>query len=230
MDLITLLGGAVLLSFLHGLIPSHWVPFVVLGRDRKWTRGRTVFATLLGGVAHLSSTVLIGVLIGALGYALTNWYEAVMRWLGPAILACIGGWIFLRGHRCHHHLHAGEEPAGHDHDHDHQPTADATCTCGHDHFDGHDVAALGALCAMMFVSPCLELEFYYLAAARRGWLGIASVSVVYMIVTVGVMMTMVALATKGLEQLRWAFLTRHERHLSGGLLVLLGLVWAIYPF
>jgi ABC-type nickel/cobalt efflux system permease component RcnA len=230
MDLITLLGGALLLSFLHGLIPSHWVPFVVLGRDRRWARGRIVFATLLGGVAHLSSTVMIGVMIGALGYALSQSYEATMRWVGPVILIGIGGWIFWRGHSCHHPHHAGEHSAGGDHDHDHQPAANGTCTCGHDRFDGHDIAALGALCAMMFFSPCLELEFYYLVAVRRGWLGIASVSVVYMIVTVGVMMAMVALAAKGLEELRWAFLTRHERRLSGGLLVLLGLVWVIYPF
>jgi ABC-type nickel/cobalt efflux system permease component RcnA len=227
-NLIGLLGGAFLLSCLHGLIPNHWVPFVILGRDRKWDTSRIVLVTLLGGVAHLSSTVLIGVAIGIAGYAISLRYEAILRWAAPAILAAAGLWILLRGHDRRHGAEHAEADPSHDQGHD---KACESHHQDHTHFPlgTRDLVAIGTLCAMMFLSPCLELEAYYPVAAHRGWLGIATVSVVYMIVTVGVMMVMAGFAARSLEQVRWSFLARHERQLSGGLLIALGVVWLLFP-
>jgi len=243
-DLITLLGGALLLSFLHGLIPNHWIPFVLLGRDRGWRSGRMVFVTFLGGTAHLSSTILVGVAIGIAGLALSVRYEAVMRWAAPIILMAAGLWIMARGHG-HHHAHQHDDPHAHDHAHGydrgHDHEAGAPAHAG-DHAAGHahphdnppatasDVTTVAALCAMMFLSPCLELEAYYAIAYRNGWLGIASVSAIYLVVTVGVMMTLVALSAKGLGLLRWSFFERNERKISGAVLILLGLAWLAFPF
>ena len=220
-NLATILGSAVLLSLFHGMIPSHWMPFVVMGRDRGWNVGRTVRVAFVGGVAHLTSTVMIGVAIGVAGYALSLRYEAIMRWGAPAILIAFGLWVLFRGHSHHHvgceevHAHSPEEAQPHHHH--------------HSHLDTRDVATIGALCAVMFLSPCIELEVFYTVAAHRGWIGILSVSVIYMVVTVGVMMTFVGLAARGLETVRWAFLARHERKLSGGLLIALGVVWLAFP-
>jgi len=229
-NLVTLLGGAFLLSLLHGLIPNHWVPFVLLGRERKWETGRIVLVTLLGGAAHLSSTVLVGVAIGIAGYALSLWFETVLRWAAPVILAAVGLWVLWRGHGCHdEHRYGEEHPAeGLSHNQAHDQASHLRYH-GHYHFSVRDLRTIGTLCAMMFLSPCLELEAYYPVAAHRGWLGIIAVSVVYMIVTVGVMMTMAGFAARSLEQLRWSFLSRHETKLSGALLVALGLVWLLFP-
>jgi len=228
-NLITLLGGAFLLSCLHGLIPNHWMPFVILGRDRKWDTGRIVFATFLGGTAHLASTVAIGVAIGLAGYALNLWYEAIIRWAAPVILISAGFWILWRGHR---HAHRHGNGNSHDDDHPYQECRDDKCQLHHHgryHFGARDLATIGALCAMLFFSPCLELEAYYVVAARRGWLGIISVSAVYMVVALGVMMAVAGFAAKGLEKVRWSFLARYERQLSGGLLIVLGVVWLLFP-
>ncbi|MCX8036407.1 MAG: hypothetical protein N3D11_04995 [Candidatus Sumerlaeia bacterium] len=226
MDFLALLGGAFLLSVLHGLIPNHWVPFVLLGRDRGWRSNRVLMVTLLGGIAHISSTILIGVLIAVAGLAFSQRYEEVMRWLGPAILLGVGLWVFWRGRRCHHgHHHA--EPFSH------------TEACHHDDNEGlenrqrrldtRDMTAIGALLLMMFLSPCLELEFYYLSAVPLGWKGIAAVSVIYMLVTVGTMLVAVGSAARGLRQLRWSFFEKHERKIGGAVLILLALWWAFFP-
>ncbi|MBM3335036.1 hypothetical protein FJY63_10285, partial [Candidatus Sumerlaeota bacterium] len=180
MDLVALVIPAIVISLLHGLIPSHWAPFVILGRERGWSRSRTVFATFLGGLAHLSSTIMVGVAVGGLGYALSQRYEEAMHWVAPAILIAVGGWVIWRGHRCHHEHGGGEHAAadgGHDHDEKDATAESKKCTCGHERLSGQDIAALGALCVMMFFSPCLELEAYYPQVAVRGrWLGIAAVS------------------------------------------------------
>lgn len=82
---------------------------------------------------------------------------------------------------------------------------------------------------MMFLSPCLEMELYYVVAAGLGWTGIAVVSIIYMTITVSTMIALVAAAAKGLERVRWTFLEHREGQLSGGLLILLGLAWLAFP-
>ncbi len=226
MDFLTLLGGAFLLSVLHGLIPNHWLPFVLLGRDRGWGPSRILTVTVFGGIAHISSTILVGILIAVAGLAFSQHYEEVMRWVGPAILMGVGLWVFWRGRRCHHGHHHGE-PFSHTDACHHE--ADGA----HDHrekrLDSRDMTAIGALVLMMFLSPCLELEFYYLSAVPLGWKGIAGVSVVYMLVTVGTMLLAVGTAARGLRQLRWTFFERHERKIGGSVLILLALWWAFFP-
>ena len=37
-----LTGAAVATGVLHTLIPGHWLPFVMIGRARGWSAGRTV--------------------------------------------------------------------------------------------------------------------------------------------------------------------------------------------
>lgn len=229
-DFAKLLGGAFLLSVWHGLIPNHWMPFLLLGRDRKWDTSRIVLITLLGGAAHLSSTVLIGVAIGFAGYALSRWYEEVLRWAAPVILASVGLWMLWRGHGCRHdhpdEQHGADNHTSPDHGHDKNQTL---YYHGHYHFSARDLATIGTLCAMMFFSPCLELEAYYPVAAHFGWAGIVAVSLIYMIVTVSTMMCMAGFAAKSLERSRWSFLARHEAKLSGGLLIVLGVVWLLFP-
>jgi len=157
----------------------------------------------------------------------------------------------------HHHAHAPEyalaaahdegnhAPAeAHDHGghgderapaeaHDHEAHAHEDAAAEHVHavgtFSTRDFATLGALLAMMFFSPCVELEAYYLVAARHGWAGIWLVSAIYLVVTVSVLVVVVGVAAKGLEHVRWPFLERYEALLSGGLLILLGVIWMIFP-
>jgi ABC-type nickel/cobalt efflux system permease component RcnA len=267
-NLLTLAGGALVLGFLHGLIPNHWMPFVLLGHDRGWTARRMMLVTLVGGIAHLASTVLIGVVIGSVGVALSNWEGTRLwfRWGAPLVLIAAGLWVWARGHG-HVHRHRavhGLDPAtdaasgelatagpaaDHEHEeakhaHGHEPHDEAEPAHGHEphedeeHAHGHvhacftssDLATVGALLLMMFLSPCVELDSYYVVAVQWGWLGIGVVSAIYLVVTTGVMVTIVGLAARGLERVRLPFIERYETVLSGALLIILGLAWLLFPF
>jgi hypothetical protein len=47
-------------AFLHAALPTHWLPFVLVGRAQKWSTGRTLGVTLLAGLGHVGLTILLG--------------------------------------------------------------------------------------------------------------------------------------------------------------------------
>jgi nickel/cobalt exporter len=66
----SIIAGSVLLSLLHALIPSHWLPILAIGKKEKWSLNEVLKVTLFSGLAHVLSTILIGGLLGFLGLTL----------------------------------------------------------------------------------------------------------------------------------------------------------------
>eukprot|EP00976_Prorocentrum_cordatum_P036569 744102-Prorocentrum_minimum.AAC.1 len=52
--------GMSTVSVLHSLLPTHWLPFSVVGRAHGWTLGKTLLITAAGGTCHVISTTLLG--------------------------------------------------------------------------------------------------------------------------------------------------------------------------
>jgi len=227
-ELLAIIGGAFALSVLHALIPNHWLPFVILGRNEKWSASTTLFATFLGGSAHLASTVTIGAVVGVLGLAFSNAFERQYTFIAGSILILLGIILIarqIRGREGRLHRHFIREDAHSFVENDESVHAHASYA----HLrTTRAVASISALVVMMFFSPCLELEAYYLVAGRLGWLGIILVSLVYFVVTVGLMMAFVMMAFRGLERLKWKFLERNEGLIGGTLLALLGILWILF--
>lgn len=239
---VALVIGAVLLSILHGTIPNHWFPIVALGRKQGWSTAKALWGTLITGTAHLSTTVAVGIVIGYLGMQLAHRWGRYELWLGSIFLILFGLWIMLcqqrgvcvhihwgAGAHPHRHLHAFAESANH-------ATDDAAAmpaklrmpaTQASSWSLREDVIPLGTLALMMFISPCLELDAYFLVAVHYGWLGIAAVAIAFLVVTVGTMMLIVWGVYSGLKWLQWNFLQRYEGYFSGGLLMALGVVWLL---
>ena len=202
-----LLISAFVLSIIHAAIPNHWLPIVAIGKGEKWNTALTLRVTLITGVAHIASTIIIGLLVGWAGYEFSVRYAAVFRWFAPAILGTLGLMyilLYLRQHLGH----------GHHHNHYKEEKINRTST----------TAIIISLCIAMFFSPCIELETYYFTAGSAGWLGILFVSVVYLIVTVAMMVLLVYLALKGFEKINFHFLEHNERLIIGIILILTGLV------
>lgn len=203
-----MLTGSLALSLVHAAVPNHWLPLVAIGRAEGWSRSRALRVTAAVGAAHTASTILIGVLIGAMGLAFAEGRESLLRLGAAAILLGLGVAYLVadwRGARHHHHHHDVDVPGG----------------SGRGRSDR---GIMLSLAVAMFFSPCLELEAYYLTAATEGWWAIAAVSAVYFAVTVMGMMALVALGWASAQRLHWHLLEHHERAVTGGLLVVLGAV------
>jgi putative Mn2+ efflux pump MntP len=226
--LIQIFFASLLLSVIHASIPNHWLPLIAIGKTEKWTLSEIMFGTAVTGFAHTLSTVIIGIIVGVVGYKLSASYGIISGIIAPAILVVLGAIyiIFdLKGTK-HSHSHFTLDKSHHDRDHDHE----------HHHDHPHILsvtqqtnkktkwAVLSTLSLGMFLTPCLEIEAYYFQASTIGWVGIWIVSAVYTFVTVGTMMLLVYLGMKGVKNIRSHFLEAHEKRISGIVLIVVGLV------
>ena len=208
--------SSLLLSIVHATIPSHWLPLVALSKTEKWSARETSFITAITAASHTISTVVIGIIVGLVGYKISESYHFITRIVAPSILIALGLLYFYLEYR-HSKLQSEHE---------------------HHHIDiGMIVekkkskkSIVMALVIAMFFSPCLEIEIYYFTASHLGWLGIAIVSTVYFFVTIIGMVALVHFAAKGVQKLNWHFLEHHDKLISGIILVLVGLLAIFVEF
>lgn len=202
--------GSFLLSIVHALIPSHWLPLVAIGKAEKWSSSETTTIAVITAVSHTLSTVVIGIIVGLVGYKLSETYHFITHYFAPVILIILGMFYFFLEYR---HSKIKTEH------HHHQLDVDKLVKQ-----KKSKKSIVLTLSIAMFFSPCLEIEVYYFTASRLGWIGIGLVSVVYFFVTVLGIVFLVYLASKGVERLKWHFLEHHEKLISGIVLVFVGIL------
>lgn len=197
----SLLYGSLTLSLLHALIPGHWLSFVTIGRVEGWSQRQTLGVTAIAGLAHTVSTTALGLLVSLAGGQLATSYQAVAGRVVPLLLLTLGLW-YLMQHLRHRHVH--------------------------DHIDANAVhrarsfgAVVFSLSLAMFLSPCLEIEAYFLSAGTKGWGAVALVALIYNVVTLSGMLLMVTLGRRGLRSVKSHWFEQHENLITG--LTLVGL-------
>jgi nickel/cobalt transporter (NicO) family protein len=201
--MIQLLLGSILLSLLHAAIPNHWLPLVLIGRSEGWLPRETLLVAGIAGLAHTLSTIGLGLVIGFIGVELAYSYEAFTTVVAPLVLIFMGLLYFGLdlAHSRHEHLPPIKQLAR-----------------------KSKGAIILSISLAMFFSPCLEIETFYFTAGRYGWIGIATVSVVYLIITISGIVGLVALGGRGLEKVSWHWLEHHEKKVTGFTLIGLGVL------
>lgn len=197
-------------AFLHAAIPTHWLPFVMVGRTRGWSHRRTYGAVALAGGGHLVATTALGVAIARFGFSLDHHFEEAFHWTVAVVLVGLGGWLALRaphGRACRH------------------------CQGQPEKFvpDVTDRAALWGLFLTLTLSPCELFLPVYLTAAPYGWTGVIWLSLVLAIATLGGMLLLTALTLRGATHLNWAWLRQPSPRMIGGLLAALGIATVAVP-
>jgi len=172
--------GSFLISLLHALIPNHWLPVLAIGKKEGWTLAETSRITLIAGVAHVISTIIIGLLLGLIGSELTVHIDSFTHIIGPSVLILMGLY-FVRQHYAHHHFHV-----------DQQQIKKKTKSS----------IILGLVIAM-FLSPCMEIEAYFLLAGSRNWYLLIFIALMYSIITITGMLIWVRIVYKGMLKLNW---------------------------
>ncbi len=203
--------GSVLLSIVHASLPSHWLPMIAISKAENWNRKETLTVTAITGISHTISTIIIGIIVGLIGYQLSESYQFITKHAAPVVLIILGLIYFYLEYK-----HGKIKNQHHE----------------HHHIDVEGIvrknkskrSIILTLSIAMFFSPCLEIEVYYFTASHLGWLGIGIVSVVYFFVTVIGMVLLVDIASKGVKKLNWRFLEHHDKLVSGIILILVGLL------
>src|SRR5690606_31358605 len=115
-------------AFMHAAIPTHWLPFVLVGRARHWSTARTLGMVAAAGLGHVVLTSLLGLVIAWFGFQLDEAVGHAFPKVVAALLFVIAayyGWRQWSGRGvCHHHppgsSHAPSDDCGtHEHAHGH---------------------------------------------------------------------------------------------------------------
>lgn len=202
--LLSLLGAGFVTAFLHAALPTHWLPFVLVGRGQRWTLTQVLGVVTAAGLAHIVTTAVVGALIVAAGLVLNQWVAGVLPALSAGLL-CLFGVFYLGRALLRPAIMAGG-PA----------VALSEPAVSH-------AAAFWGLVAMMAISPGEVLLPIYLSQATAGPLVLAGLTVAFAVGTVTGMALFTLLARAGWSVLRLERWARYEGVVLGLALILLGL-------
>lgn len=194
----TLLATALSVGVIHTLIGvDHALPFIVLSRARGWSLRRTLGVTVLCGLAHVFSSVLIGAVGLGLGFAVSQlqWIESqrstVAAWtlIGFGLAYAVWG-IFRTGR----HVELRETPT------------------------------MSALVVIFVLGPCEALiPLLMVPASLKSPVLVAQVALVFGLATVGTMLVVVALGYYGLRARLFDAIEHHVHTVAGVTIALSGI-------
>lgn len=193
--------GSLLISILHAVIPNHWLPVLAIGKKEGWSLGETSRITFVAGMAHVFSTIIIGLLLGLIGSELTEHIKDFTRIIAPSLLILLGLY-FVRQHYSHHHFHLQKEQLQ----------------------KKTKKSIILSLVIAMFLSPCMEIEAYFLLAGAKGWYMLAAIAAMYASITIAGMLIWVRIVYKGLLKLNWHKWEHNAGIITGLVLIVTGII------
>lgn len=218
-ELSILAATAASLGFVHTITgPDHYLPFIVIGRARKWRLRRTLTIAAICGLGHVLSSVVLGLIGISLGVAVgkLELIEGIRGDLAAWLLISFGllyaAWGVRQAmlNRPHTHSHVHEDGTVHDHHHHHHQN----------HTHVHDQKKPGltpwALFVVFVLGPCEPLiPILMYPAARANIGGLIMVTVVFSVVTITTMLGMVYLAERGIALLPLKKMERYAHTMAG---------------
>jgi len=217
-DTTGLWAAAVTVAAFHTLIGvDHYLPFVVLGRARRWSLKRVAAVTALCGAGHVVGSVLLGMVGVGFGVALgrLEWIESIRGQLAAWGLIAFGlaymslALVRAARDRRHAHVHAHRDGSVHTHEHDHH----------REHLHPHEAASLTmwGLFVVFALGPCEPLiPVLMVPAFEQDFLLVAQVAVVFSVTTVALMTGMAVLGAVGLRLAPLTAVERYGNVLAGG--------------
>ncbi|SFS84298.1 hypothetical protein [Brevundimonas viscosa] len=202
---LSVLGVGFATAFLHAALPTHWLPFVLVGRGQRWSLSQVLGAVTAAGLAHIATTALAGGLIVAAGLAMDQWMAGLLPNLSAALLFLFGA--FYLGRALLRQPVMGGGPA----------LELSEPTVSH-------AAAFWGLVALMAVSPGEVLLPIYLSQATEGAVVLGGLTLAFAAGTVLGMSLFTLLARAGWSVLRLERWARYEGVILGLALLLIGLL------
>lgn len=139
--------------------------------------------------------------MGLIGGELTEHIEDFTRIIGSSILILIGLY-FVRQHYTHHHFHLQKEKLE----------------------KKNKKSVILALVIAMYLSPCMEIEAYFLLAGTKGWHVMAGIAIMYSIITIAGMLIWIRVVYKGLLKLNWHKWEHNTGIITGLILIITGII------
>ena len=229
-SLTALLVTAGLIGFVHTITgPDHYIPFVAMSRVGRWSITKTIIVTLACGVGHVTSSVAIGAIGIAGGYALGGMkaFETtrgdVAGWLLLGFGLAYFAWGVRRAirNRPHTHVHAHADGVVHVHEHVH---ADSHVHAHRDDNEQTGSMTPWVLFTIFVFGPCEPvIPILMFPAAKLSFWGVAMVALVFGLCTLATMTIIVVAGYHGVTKLSLPGLARYSHAVAGFALAACGL-------
>lgn len=218
------------------MVPDHWVPIMLMGRQQGWSKAETARVALGAGIGHVFSTLILGLLVWLAGLAVAARFGHIASYISGVALIGFGGWIAVSGWL---ELRTVQRKPAHpygsnSHNLAHSPVTTASVgaettlnTALHKYC--HKRGARTALPLILGSSPMLEGIPAFFAAGKYG---VELISLMALVFALGTILTYVFLcvySTAGLRRIRFRAVERYGEVLSGALIALVGMAFMIWP-
>jgi len=228
-----LLTTAATVAFIHTFIGiDHYVPFIALNKANNWAMKKTLLIVTACGLAHVLSSVALGVAGIALskGLGLMINIENFRGSIATYFLIAFGLVYTIYGirrvvkNKTHSHVDEDGQTIMHVH------TKNGK---GHDHNIDHSRRhknLVWGLVVVFLLGPCEPLiPIVMYPAAAHNTPAIFMVTAVFAVCTIGTMLVMTSLGVKGISMLRLGKLQRYTHVLAGSAITLCGLLILVLP-
>lgn len=189
-SLLSLVGGGFVAAWLHAALPTHWLPFVAVGRAQGWSQAITLAVAALAGTAHIVSTAVVGSILTVAGDAIP-WLTNVLPYAAAAVLTGFALWYLARA------LTRTPALAGLGAQAVERPRVG-------------DGAAIWGLVVFLAASPGEALLPVYVGAGVHGWGVVLLLTLAFAAGTILGMVMFTAMAQHGVERFRLQRWARYE--------------------
>lgn len=204
-ELTLLTVSAVSIGFFHTLLgPDHYLPFIVMAKARKWSMAKVSIITVLAGLAHVGSSILLGLVGVAFGIAVNKLelFESTRGSIAAWMLIAFGLVYFLWGIR--------KAIKGHAHE--------------HHHVDAKSDITPWVLFTIFVFGPCEPLiPLLMYPASRHSIVGVVLVASVFGAITLSTMLGIVVLSLYGVNTVHVHKMERYAHACAGGIVLFCGL-------
>ena len=214
---------AITISCLHTATgPDHYLPFIALSKSNNWTVNRTIFITLICGIGHVGSSVVLGLGGIALGWSLSKitWLENIRGGIAAWVMFILGiiyiiyAFIQLKTNKLHKHFDVCDD--GNMYVYEHQ---DGTVVPPQE----KRKVTPWVMFIVFVLGPCEPLiPLLSFPAANQSIYGITLLVSVFTLFTLVTMVTMVLLGYHGISFFKSLKMEKYIHVLSGSVIMLCG--------
>ena len=232
--ILILVSTAISIGFIHTVLgPDHYIPFVAMSKAGRWSRSKTLAVTVLCGLGHVLSSVVIGIIGIVFGIAVgkLNIFEGVRGSLAAWALVSFGLVYMIWGittvvrNKRHAHSHVHADGTEHSHDHVHEGRH------AHVHSTGEGVKLTPWVLFTVFVlGPCEPLiPVLMYPALRSNVMGVVYVTAAFAAATILTMTAVVVFLTFGARFVKLGRFEKYSHAAAGGVIALSGLAVIFLP-
>lgn len=216
------------IGFFHTIMgPDHYLPFIAMSRSGQWSPTKTIWVTILCGLGHVFSSVLLAFIAIIFGLSVLN-LELI-----ETFRAIVAGWLLIvfglvymiwgiKGvlkNKLHDHSHFHIDGKQHQHEHAH------TGNHSHVHEEVEKKNITPWILFLIFIlgpcEPLIPLIMY--PALNNDIPGVIMVTFTFTLITLGTMLGIIVISFYGINLVPYKKLERYTHAIAGLTIFLCGL-------